>query len=62
MLIDDIDDVERDRLQEQMKEVKETVSTLRGGLAAFLLAVLVEVANIDENEVRKYVTENLGVR
>lgn len=62
MVIDDLDDGERDRLREEVKEVKGTVSNLRGDLGAFLLAVLVEVANIDENEVRKYVTENLGMR
>ena len=59
VLVEALEERERRRISEELQALHEEIGALRNDVATALEAVLMNVAEIDEEEVRSFVTENL---
>lgn len=59
LVLDVLEDAEREQIREEIQDVREEVSRLRDNLASVLEMLLLNVAKVKEEDVRRWVSENL---
>lgn len=62
MVIDTLEDVERKKTQDQMRDLKREIVDLRADVATTALALLVGAGKIGKDEAQMWVRENLKTR
>lgn len=62
LVINTLEDSERRKVQDELRDVKREITELRGDLATSVLALLVGAGQIEKSEARDWVRENLKTR
>lgn len=62
IVIDTLEDTDKRRMEDAMREVKREIGDLRTDLATSVVALLIGAGHVENNEAREWVQTNLKIK